>query len=216
MSSLRFRYQTLEFGLTDIHVKTLRDKQQYDDDDGSAAEVGISPASWPLFGTIWSSGEVLAQLMMDFSIEGKRILEVGCGIGLASLMLNHRKADITATDHHPMARDFLSQNTLLNEGREIPFYRTDWKDTQFELGEFDLIIGSDLLYERDHVDQLSSFVEQHARTHCEVIIVDPGRPQRSAFSRRMDSYGYHLIPSQVGSIDDLSQPFRGQILHYQR
>lgn len=216
MSSLRFRYQTLEFGETDIHIKTLRDKQQYNDDDGRAADVGISPASWPLFGTVWASGEVLAQLMMNFSIKDKRILEVGCGIGLASLMLNQREADITATDHHPMAGDFLRENTRLNQGRVIPFYRTDWQDSPLELGDFDLIIGSDLLYERDHVEQLSAFVEQHARTRCEVIIVDPGRAQRSGFSRKMLDYGYNLLPSKVCNINDLSQPFRGQILHYQR
>lgn len=216
MSSLRFRYQTLEFGETDIHIKTLRDKQQYNDDDGRAADAGISPASWPLFGTVWASGEVLAQLMMNFSIKDKRILEVGCGIGLASLMLNQREADITATDHHPMAGDFLRENTRLNQGRVIPFYRTDWQDSPLELGDFDLIIGSDLLYERDHVEQLSAFVEQHARTRCEVIIVDPGRAQRSGFSRKMLDYGYNLLPSKVCNINDLSQPFRGQILHYQR
>ena len=42
--------------------------------------------------------------MFEFEIAGKRILEVGCGIGLASLVLNHRPGDITATDHHPQQR----------------------------------------------------------------------------------------------------------------
>jgi hypothetical protein len=35
--SLRFRYHTVEFVDTDIHVRTLRDKQQYADDDGAKA-----------------------------------------------------------------------------------------------------------------------------------------------------------------------------------
>ena len=37
----------------------------------------------------------------------KRILEVGCGIGLSSLILNRLNADITATDYHPEAEKFL-------------------------------------------------------------------------------------------------------------
>ncbi len=49
-------------------------------------------------------GEGLALLMLDYDIKGKRILEMGCGIDLASLVLNSRRADITATDRHPQAR----------------------------------------------------------------------------------------------------------------
>jgi predicted nicotinamide N-methyase len=121
MSSLRISYQTVEFGEVDIHLRTLRDRQQYPDNDNTARELGISPASWSLFGVVWDSGEVLAHFMFDFRIKGKRILEVGCGIGLASLVLNHRLANITATDYHPEAEYFLQENVTLNKGNAIPF-----------------------------------------------------------------------------------------------
>ncbi len=78
----------------------LRDVLQFEDPDGVAGKLGISSAAWPIFGVIWPSGEVLANLMLDYQIKGKRVLEVGCGIALASLVLNQRDADITATDHH--------------------------------------------------------------------------------------------------------------------
>ena len=82
MTSLRFRYQTIEFsdGL-DIHVRTLRDNMQFYDPDDIALELGISNSSWPLFGIVWETGRYLAELMLDFDIRGKRILEVGCGTG---------------------------------------------------------------------------------------------------------------------------------------
>ncbi len=63
--------------------------------------------------------------------------------------------DITATDYHPEAEKFLDINTELNKDDEIPFIRTCWSNEyQEELGKFDLIIGSDLLYERDHASSL--------------------------------------------------------------
>ena len=86
MPAFRIRYQTIEIGDVDIHLRTLRDRQQYDDPDHIAEDLGISSATWPIFGIVWPSGEVLAQFMSDFQIEGKRILEVGCGIGLTSLL----------------------------------------------------------------------------------------------------------------------------------
>jgi predicted nicotinamide N-methyase len=215
MSPLRLRYQTIEFDSVDIHIRTLRDRQQFLDTDGIAEKLGISSAAWPLFGIVWDSGEVLAHFMFDYAIEGKRILEVGCGIALTSLLLNHRHADITATDHHPEAQGFLEENVRLNKGDEIPFVRTGWNDADSGLGEFDLIIGSDLLYEREHIELLAGFIDQHAKPICEVIIVDPGRGNHAGFSKKMVSLGYVHSQSRPVNVDYLAQPFKGQILRYQ-
>jgi predicted nicotinamide N-methyase len=216
MSSLRIRYQTIEFGDIDIHLRTLRDKQQFRDDDHVARDLGISSATWALFGVVWHSSLVLAHVMFDQEILGKRILEVGCGIGLASLVLNHRHADITATDYHPEAGPFLLKNVALNQGRAIPFVRTDWADEESELGVFDLIIGSDLLYQGDHVDLLAAFIHRHARPHCQVILVDPGRGYHGRFSKKMLSLGYGHSQSKPIQAGHLDAPFRGQILRYLR
>ena len=220
MSPLRLRYQTIEFGGTDIHVRSLRDRQQYADVDDVAAQLGISSANWSLFGVVWASGELLAHLMFDHEVEGLRVLEVGCGIALASLVLNHRLADITATDYHPEAGNFLRENVTLNNGRAIPFMRTGWGDEDSGLGEFDLIIGSDLLYERDHVELLSEFIDQHAKPHCKVILVDPGRGHHARFSKKMVTLGYAHSQTKAENVAGLTQPlrgpFRGQVLCYQR
>jgi predicted nicotinamide N-methyase len=215
MSSLRIRYQTIEFGDVDIHVRTLRDNLQFLDIDGVAEKLGISSATWPLFGVVWASSEVLAHHMFDYKIKGKRILEVGCGIALTSLLLNHRLADITATDYHPEAGSFLLKNVLLNKGTPIPFVRTSWGDKDSGLGLFDLVIGSDLLYERDHTGLLSDFIDQHAKPECDVIIVDPGRGHHANFSKKMVALGYSHSQCKPAT-DYLPKPFMGQILSYHR
>jgi ETFB lysine methyltransferase len=216
MTSLRFRYQTLEFGDSDIHLRTLRDNQQFSDPDQNAEKLGVSSASWPLFGVLWDSGQVLANLMFDHSIDGKRILEVGCGIALASLVLNQRSANITATDYNPDAGVFLQENVTLNDERAIPFIRTGWAEEETSLGLFDLIIGSDLLYEPDHVTLLSDFINRHAKTNCEIIIVDPGRGLHAKFSKKMVQLGYSHNQSKPDTDSYLDKPFRGQVLVYRR
>jgi len=216
MASLRVRYQTIEFGNVDIHVRTLRDNLQYLDVDGIAEKMGISSAVWPLFGVIWSSGEVLAHHMLDYQVAGKRILEVGCGIALTSLLLNYRLADITATDYHPEVEQFLLKNIQLNNGKAIPFVRTGWGDKDSGLGVFDLVVGSDLLYERHHTSLLSGFIEQHAKPKCDVILVDPGRGHHANFSKKMVALGYSHTQSKPVNSGYLTQPFKGQILSYHR
>ena len=67
---MRVRYQTLEFKNVDIHIKTLRDNQEFNDPLGEAEALGISSAQWSLFGVLWDSGKVLALVMEDYDIEG--------------------------------------------------------------------------------------------------------------------------------------------------
>jgi len=219
MARARVRYQTFEFGEfgeVDIHLRTLRDRQQFADDQGNAEAVGIGSASWPLFGVVWASGEVLARQMWQHDVSNLRILEVGCGIGLTSLVLNHRCADITATDHHPEAHNFLLENTHLNQDPDIPFVRTGWGEADGLLGKFDLIVGSDLLYEQDHAALLSDFINAHAQPRCQVIIIDPGRSHRGDFSRRMLQLGYSNSDSRVIDTEALNKPYSGHILDFRR
>ncbi len=213
---LRVRYQTIEIGTTDIHLCTLRDKQQFSDPAGEAKDLGISSASWPIFGVVWPSSLVLANYMQDYLTEGKRILEIGCGIALSSLLLNEREDDITATDYHPEVESFLQRNTQLNNGSCIAYERVDWANDQSQLGQFDLIIGSDLLYEDQHIPLLADFIQAHARPACDVIIVDPGRGRKNKFSLQMSGHGFtgnHTKPTQPDYLDTL---FKGHILTYSR
>lgn len=212
----RVRYQTIAFGDTDIHVCSLRDKQQFSDPSGIALSLGISSASWPLFGVIWPSGLVLANHMLNYPIAGKRILEVGCGMALSSLLLNEKNADITATDYHPDVEFFLNRNIDLNNGKAIAFERVNWADKADELGCFDLIIGSDLLYEDEHIELLANFMQNHARPACEIIIIDPGRGRKSKLSSKMQEYGFsheHVKPKNTEYLDS---EFKGYILKFWR
>jgi predicted nicotinamide N-methyase len=143
-----------------------------------------------LFGLLWPAGLALADEMSRFPIAGKTILEVGCGLGASSLVLQRRGADVTATDHHPLAEEFLRINAALNGLRSIPFRRAAWADHSPDLGRFDLIIASDVLYERDHPHALAAFLARHATPTAEVIIADPCRSNRERFRASMRADGF--------------------------
>jgi len=216
MNEYRVRYQTLEIGGLDIHLRTLRDLNQYADADGSAARAGISSAQWPLFGVVWASSQVLAHHLLGIETDGLRILEVGCGIGLISLLLRQRNADITATDRHPEVAEFLRANEVLNHLEAIPFHQCNWEEQQDELGLFDLILGSDLLYEPGQAELLSGFIDRHARKRCDVIIVGPGRREQGRFRRCMVDLGYCHTSSIPADMGYLNEPFTGRIQCFAR
>lgn len=216
MTSLRLSYQTVEFGKTDIHLCTLRNRQEFHDPEGIAEDLGISSATWPLFGLLWPSSLVLAHFLSDYSTQSKRILEIGCGTALSSLLLNKQGADITATDYHPEAEKFLSRNTTLNDDTPITFVRTDWSEKNEELGEFDLIVGSDLLYEDEHIELVANFINQHAKAECEVILVDPGRGRSNKLTKKMESLGYNSSYFKPADTEYLDKEFKGKILNFKR
>ena len=217
MTNLRLCYQTVEFGEIDIHLCTLRDNQEFYDPKGKAEKLGICSASWPLFGVIWPSSLVLAHYIYDYSTSTKRILEIGCGMALSSLLLNKQDADITATDYHPETGKFLKRNTRLNKDDTIAYERVDWADdSDDDLGQFDLIIGSDLLYEDQHVPLLANFIEDHSKPNCEVILVDPGRGRKNKLSARMTQFGYSTSQLKPTHTNYLDKEFKGHILKFER
>src|SRR5690606_23893040 len=169
------------------------DLQQFADPDNHAQLLGISSAQWSLFGHVWPAGRLLAEAMAIHDIAGKRILELGCGLGLASLVLRRRGADVVASDYHPLAETFLAYNAAFNGLPAVPYRTLRWDTPNDRLGRFDLIIGSDILYERDHAARVSALLPRHAQPVCEVLITDPGRGNSAPFTRALAAQGFVVV-----------------------
>ncbi|MEW6165704.1 MAG: methyltransferase domain-containing protein [Pseudomonadota bacterium] len=199
-----------------LEIRALLDRQQYADPLGEAAAAGISPACWPLFGQIWPSAQKLADLMQVWEIGHRRVLEIGCGLGLASLVIHRRLGDVTASDCHPLTEAFLHANLLLNHLPVMKYRTGHWARPNPLLGSFDLIIGSDVLYERNHPEQLADFIQCHAAPAAEVLIVDPNRGNRAAFHRCMARLGFEMTESRIEAPLGDGSPYRGRLLHYRR
>lgn len=207
---------SLRIGGFEYLIRGLSDKQQFADPHGHAELAGISSAAWPLFGVLWPAGAVLAETVSSIPVAGKRILEVGCGLGLSSLVLQRRGADITASDRHPLAGEFLARNAALNSLPPVAFRIAQWTGPNPGLGTFDLIIGADILYERDHVALLSAFFALHANPVAEILITDPGRGHGNALNRALAAQGYLCSEVRSGFEAGEKPPFRGRLLRYRR
>ena len=215
-SGYKVETSTLRIGAVDYRIRALSDRQQFSDPDGSAERAGVSPASWPLFGVVWPAGRALAEAMTGFPVAGKRVLELGCGLGLASLVLQRRGADITASDHHPLAGEFLRANAELNGLPPIAFRNVAWGQAHPELGRFDLIIASDVLYERNHPEELAGFLGLHAQPAAEIVIADPGRGRCGQLGRRLAAGGFVASEQHLAFASGETPPFRGRIVTYRR
>jgi predicted nicotinamide N-methyase len=210
------RIVPLRIGGNDYRIRALSDRQQYADPQGDAERAGISSASWPLFGQVWPAGIVLAEAASAMPIVGRRILEFGCGLALSSLVLQRRGADITASDHHPLAEGFLRENAALNGLPQVPYRDAPWAEEDSGLGRFDLLLGGDVLYEQDHVPLLAGFLQRHAAPIAEIVVADPGRGHGNALGRALAPGGFAVTEERrsFGTTD--APPYRGRLLRYRR
>ena len=150
----------------------------------------------PYFGQIWPAARGLTSYLgecPDASIQGKRVLEVGCGLALPSMILAKRGALVTATDFHPEVPAFLERNLRANglQGR-VEYRSLDWRLLSAEAEPWDWIIGSDILYEKQHVAEVARALVRLAGPRTRLVIGDPGRPYLQGFLDEMKRLGRGL------------------------
>lgn len=210
------RLHTLQVGGQRTLIRALADRLQFHDPQGEAERRGISSAAWPLFGLVWPSALVLAAHLQTVHVGARRVLELGCGLGLGSLVLHRCERDITASDNHPLAGEFLAENMRLNHLPPLPYQRGDWAALAPALGRFDLFVASDVLYDRGQPLALSAFIGRHANTVAEVLLVDPDRGNRRAFSQCMLALGFAVTEQPVRALPDAGGAYKGRLLRYLR
>jgi predicted nicotinamide N-methyase len=219
-------------GVDDLIIRSLLDKNQFYDPLDEALNLGISSAAWPLFGLLWPSGQRMAERMALRPVTSERILEIGCGLGLSSLIAHRRGANVTASDCHPLTHAFLDENTRLNGLPPMNYRHGLWGTAAVRedglpvltsaqdddvSGLFELIVGSDILYERDDEGTLAHFIAAHAAVVSEIWVVDPNRGNRAAFHKHMARAGF-VLHEQVLDLmaHDDEAPYKGRMLTYSR
>src|SRR3954471_19267186 len=96
--------------------------------DALRHQEGAAGRSAPYWALAWPSGMALAETLAGRDLAGRRVLELGCGLGLPSLVAAHRGAAVLATDGEPDAVVFAAHNLALND-LEGEVAQVDWRDS---------------------------------------------------------------------------------------
>lgn len=129
----------------------------------------------PYWAELWPAATALAVALPD--VRGLRVVELGCGLGVTSLVAAARGAEVVATDWAPEAIELLRVNAERN-GLALHAEVRDWRSAWEE--RFDLALAADVLYERRNVEPLLT----RLRTLAPVALVGlAGRPYEEEFLR---------------------------------
>lgn len=142
---------------------------------------------FPLWAKIWDASAVLAEYMAQLPTEPPlQILELGAGLGVAGITAAVFGHHVTITEHDPHALDFLKANALLNHCPGAVICPLDWARCELE-GQFDLIIGSEIVYSDQIIDMLAGVFHKYLRPQGRIVLAEGVRATGVRFWERMDA-----------------------------
>jgi len=130
----------------------------------------------------WNSTFLLMDYLQEFPPKkNAKILEVGCGWGLAAIFCAREfKADVTGLDADSAVFPYLHRHAEIN-GVKVKTWKCRYENVRkADLQAFDLIVGADICFWESMVKPLYNLTKRAHDAGVRVVMTDPGRPTFSA------------------------------------
>jgi predicted nicotinamide N-methyase len=149
----------------------------------------------PYWAELWPSGLALGRHVAALQLDGCRVLELGCGLGIPSIGAALAGACVLATDWSRAALDATRRNAALN-GVDLETALVRWDDPDALAGRdaFELVLAADVLYERRNGEQLLDLLAHTVAPGGEALIADPGRPHTKSFIAAARAWPIDVLP----------------------
>src|SRR4051794_41653720 len=136
----------------------------------------------PYWAELWPSSVALARAVARRPLTGRRVLELGCGLGLPSLAAAAAGGRVLATDWAPDAVAMTARNAERN-GLVLDTLACSWTEPEalIERGPWELVLASDVLYEARNGEALLPLLPRLLAPRGEVWLADPGRASAGRF-----------------------------------
>jgi predicted nicotinamide N-methyase len=143
---------------------------------------------FPLWAKIWKASWVLAGYLADLPPNvNKRLLEVGAGVGLVSIVAAAFGHQITMTEYDSDALNFARANACLNNCPKLPIKKLDWNNPGLK-DQFDFIVAAEVTYKETYFPPLIRLFKSNLKPGGEIILASE--------IRRSGKDLFHLFKSE--------------------
>jgi predicted nicotinamide N-methyase len=214
------RVQSLDFGAVKLQFVRVENPDVVLDEVATEEELHVrlhgkraaeEEPQLPYWAELWDSAAALAGVLAadPERVRGKAVLDLGCGMGLAGTAAAALGGKVLFADLEPHALLFAALNSLAF-GERARTRRVDWRGGA--LGErFEIILGADILYERDQWDYLEPFWRAHLSPGGKVMLGEPGRPKGEEFPAWAAARGWS-VHSSLHGVSSRPEPVKVLVL----
>jgi predicted nicotinamide N-methyase len=185
----------LTVGTATLSVTTAEDMQALI--NRITEEEFIKDERFPYWAEVWHSAIALGEYLQEHPslVRDKRVHEIGCGLGVPGMIAASLGARMSFSDYEEPARQLVELNYRTN-GLPLPveILHLDFRDPPDQT--WDVILSSDVIYERRFVEPLAACLDAIASDECVVILAEPDRDIAVPFFHRLKDLGFTFIRSQ--------------------
>lgn len=196
VSALERRFDT---AVSDVDVggRTFSILHPRNSDDLIREEDFVEDERLPYWADIWPSSTILATQILGRKGDGRRLLELGCGVGLVTTAAMASGHEVTATDYYTDALAFTRANAFRNLGHSPAATMMNWRRFPGDAVQFDKVIASDVLYESEYAKLLPAILKGALSLHGVALIADPGRIAAPEFLEVCEKVGIELLGQET-------------------
>lgn len=145
----------------------------------------------PYWVELWPSSIALAHYMVQhLGLAGKHVLELGCGLGVVSLIAALQGARVLGTDYEADALVFARYNAQRNACQQVRFRLVDWRCPAALRRRYDCILASDVIYEARNFGPLVTLLQRYLARGGVAVFAEPGRVNAVPFFALLRQRGF--------------------------
>jgi len=152
----------------------------------------VDPPAPPYWALPWIGARAIAaRLLAAPPVTGTRVIEIGCGLGLAGVAAGRSGAYVLLTDYVDEALAFARANAEHHALRSFETRIVDF--TRDRLDErFDLVIAADVVYEPESYEPLVEFLLTHTAMGGRVLLTESLRADAKRVLAMLVERGFSL------------------------
>jgi len=145
--------------------------------------------AFPFWAKIWPSSKAMTQFLAIEPqwVKGKKVLEVGAGVGLPSFAIAHLAREVIVTDHAAEAVALINNNITHLCINNMKSMCLDWNDFPDTISA-DTILLSDVNYAPGAFGPLLTLIEKLMRKGAVIIIATPERIMAAPFVEALQPF----------------------------
>jgi len=148
----------------------------------------------PYWVELWPSSLALGQWLGERreQVAGRRVLDLGCGLGLTALVAASLGGRVLGLDYEPAALRYAVRNARANAVDGADFACMDWRAPALRPGAVDLVAAGDVMYEKRFAAPVADFLDHALAPRGLAWVAEPNRSVYGHFREVLAARGWRM------------------------